>query len=228
MSGPLAVRPLPRLRGRTRKSVLLAHILSAAAWLGIDLALGVLVFTAVLTNDPQVAGASLQMLATVAVWPMLTAGLLCLVSGTILGLGSKYGLFRYWWVVTKLAINALFLTLIVFALRPGLVEAAETGRQLAAGRSAAEVPADLLAPALVAPTLLLIAYLLSVFKPWSRIRTRDDRKVPASTSSGAITSGDVSSGAISGGDAPEASPAAPASQPPAQPRPRGERSRVRV
>jgi HAMP domain-containing protein len=171
MPGYPVARPLPRLRGSVRKSVLLVHILAGAAWFGIDLALGVLVFTALLTADPQVAGTSLQVLETFAVWPMFIASVLCLLSGTVLGLGSKYGLVRHWWVAVKLAVNVLMCVLIMVALRPGLGEAADTGRQLAAGNPAAEVPADLLGPVLVAPTLLLIAYLLSVFKPWGRIRT---------------------------------------------------------
>lgn len=182
MSGdPAAVRPSFRLRGPARRSVLLVHILAAGAWLGIDLALGVLVFTALLTTDAQVAGASLQLLSTVAVWPMLTAGLVCMISGAVLGLGSKYGFFRYWWVVVKIAISVVFCALILLALRPGLTEAAETGRLLAAGDTTAEVPNDVLPPALVAPTMLLVAYLLSVFKPWGRVRSGRGRRRPGAT-----------------------------------------------
>lgn len=159
-----------RLSGRARKSVLLLHIVAAAAWLGIDLALGILVTTALLTDDAVVAGVSLQAVPLFAIWPMFGASLLCIVTGTVLGLGSKYGVLRYWWVVVKGVINVLMTVLIVAALRPDVDDAAAIGRRMVAGDPTAEAPSDLLAPVIVAPSLLLAAYLLSVFKPWGRIR----------------------------------------------------------
>lgn len=173
MSGNASTASRPRrLSGGARKKLLLLHILSAAAWFGIDLTLGILVFTALLTDDPQTAATSLQVLELFAIWPMFAASIACLASGILLGLGSKYGLVRYWWVAVKLAINVLMSTLIVVALRPGIGDAAGIGERLATGDPTASVPTDLLFPVLVAPALLLIAYLLSVFKPPARIRRR--------------------------------------------------------
>ncbi|PXY21208.1 hypothetical protein [Prauserella muralis] len=159
-----------RLSGRTRKAFLVTHILSAAAWFGIDLALGILAVTALVTDNPQTAGMALQSVEMFAIWPMFTASLLCLATGVVLGLGSKYGLVRYWWVAVKLVINIVMSLLIVLLLRPGVGEAASIGERLLAGDLTADVPTDLLGPVIVAPTLLLTAYLLSVFKPWGRIR----------------------------------------------------------
>lgn len=167
-----------RLSGRTRRSFLVLHILSGAAWFGIDLALGILVVTALVTHDPQTAGTALQAVELFAIWPMFGASLVCLASGVVLGLGSKYGLLRYWWVAVKLAINVLMSTLIVLALRPGIGEAASIGARLTAGDDTAKVPSDLLFPVVVAPALLLTAYLLSVFKPWGRIGGRTRREAP--------------------------------------------------
>lgn len=169
-----------RLSGRARRSFLVLHILSGAAWFGIDLALGILVVTALVTDDPQTAGTALQAIELFAICPMFGASLVCLASGVVLGLGSKYGLLRYWWVAVKLAINVLMSALIVVALRPGIGEAASIGARLMAGDGTAAVPSGLLFPVVVAPTLLLTAYLLSVFKPWGRIgrRTRRDVATP--------------------------------------------------
>ena len=122
-----------KLGARPRKWWLVAHIVSAGAWIGIDAVLGILVCTALISADPTVVGTSLQALELFAVWPMLIAAVLTLATGVVLGLGTKYGLVRYWWVATKLAVNVLMVLLIVFALRPGLYEAAEYGRQLVAG-----------------------------------------------------------------------------------------------
>ena len=48
-----------KLGGRARKAVLLVHVLSAAAWLGIDLALGILVVVALSTSDMNTAGVAI-------------------------------------------------------------------------------------------------------------------------------------------------------------------------
>lgn len=167
-----------RLSGRARKGFLVLHIVAAAAWFGIDLALGILVVRALLTVDPAVASTSLLALELFAIWPMFGASVVCLASGAVLGLGSRYGLVRYWWVAVKLAINLLMSALIVIALRPSVAEAADIAERLAAGDPTAVVPADLLFPVLVAPTLLLTAYLLSVFKPWGPIRRDTSSTAP--------------------------------------------------
>jgi hypothetical protein len=167
-----------RLSGRGRKVVLAAHILASAAWFGIDLALGILVVTALVVDSPQTAGMAVQAVRIFAIWPMFGASVLCLATGAVLGLGTKYGLLRYWWVAVKLVINVLMSILIVVALRPGIDQAADIGARLLAGDHTASVPTDLLFPVFVAPSLLLTAYLLSVFKPWGRIQ-RGESRMPA-------------------------------------------------
>ena len=157
-----------KLSGRARKAVLLVHILSAAAWLGIDLALGILVVVALSTEDVGTAGVAIQAVDLFAIWPMFGASVVCMASGVVLGLGSKYGIIRYWWVATKLFLNAGMSLLIAFALRPGVREAADIGRRMLDGDPAAVIPSGILHPVVVAPTLLLFAYFLSVFKPWGR------------------------------------------------------------
>jgi hypothetical protein len=165
-------RPGRRLGGRTRKTFLVLHIVSGAAWFGIDLVLGILVVTALVTTSARTAGVAVQAVELFAIWPMFAASLLCLATGVVLGLGSKYGLVRFWWVAAKLGMNVLMSTLIVAALRPGIGEASDIGERLMAGDTTTSVPSGLLFPVVVAPSMLLIAYLLSVFKPWGRIRRR--------------------------------------------------------
>ena len=49
-----------RLGGRTRKAFLSLHVVSGAAWFGIDLALGILVVTSLVAGDPRTAGMAVQ------------------------------------------------------------------------------------------------------------------------------------------------------------------------
>ena len=155
-----------------RKSILVVHIVSAGAWIGIDVAMGVVVFTALIVEDDNTKALCYRALELFAVWPLLTTGLVCLASGVVLGLGTKWGLVRYWWVAIKLALNILLTTLVLVALRPGVMEAAEQGRRFASGDPASLAVGDLIFPPVVSPTALLIAFVLAVFKPWGRIRKR--------------------------------------------------------
>lgn len=164
------VAPRARMRPRARKAVLVLHIASAGSWIGVDVMLGVLVFTALLTSDPSAAALSLQVLPML-LWPILGSALTCLATGVVLGLGSHFGLVRYWWVATKLGLNLLLTLLVVVLLRPGLSEAADYGRRLAMGPASGDV-SSMAFPPIVSMTCLLVATLLSVYKPWGRVRMR--------------------------------------------------------
>jgi hypothetical protein len=161
-----------RLGTWTRKGFLVVHVASAGAWIGIDVVMAVFVFTALLADDDSTKALCYRALELFAVWPLLTTGLVCLASGIVLGLGTKYGLVRYWWVAIKLVLNIVLTALVLVALRPAVTEAAEQGRQFAAGAPASLAVGDLIFPPIVSPTALLIAVVLAVFKPWSRIRKR--------------------------------------------------------
>jgi hypothetical protein len=170
-TSPVRARSL-RLGRWTHKAVLVVHIASAGAWIGIDVVLAVLVFTALLRDDPGTKALCYQALGLFAIWPLLGAGLVSLASGVVLGLGTTYGLVRYWWVLTKLVLNLLLSGLVLIALRPLVAQATDYGAQLAAGQPATASLSNLIYPPIVSPTALLIAVVLAVYKPWGRIRKR--------------------------------------------------------
>lgn len=173
-------RPLPsasarfRLSPRTRKLVLLTHIAAAGAWLGIDLVLGVLVFTAFTATAVQSAVAAAS-LASFATWPLITVGLVTLMTGVLLGLGSKYGLVRYWWVLAKLVLNVVLVTLVVLVLAPGTTALAGTALDSLEAGTAPTLPSTLVFPPIVSSTAVIIAMALAVFKPWGRVGARRRR-----------------------------------------------------
>jgi hypothetical protein len=164
-----------RLGARVRRSVLVVHLASAGAWLGIDVVMAVLVFTALGSDDDRTKALSLRALELVAVGPLLAAGLVCLLSGVLLGLGSRYGLVRYWWVAVKLVLNLVLTGLVLVSLAPQVADAAARARQFDAGVPAPLGVGDLIFPPIVSPTALLLAMVLAVFKPWGRIRNPTTR-----------------------------------------------------
>lgn len=155
--------------------MLVTHIASAGSWLGLDVVLGILVF-AVFTADAQPAAAAAASIASFATWPLITIGLLTLASGAVLGLGSKYGLVRYWWVLAKLALNLVLVTLVVLVLAPGTEELAATALDALATGTSVEVTSTMVLPPIVSSTAVIVAMTLSVFKPWGRVGARRRRR----------------------------------------------------
>src|SRR5690242_1243183 len=93
-------RPPLRLPPRWRKTVLILHILSGVGWIGVDFALLPLAITGLTTDDGETAAASYRAIALLVPWTIPALSLLILITGVLLGLGTKWGLLRYWWVAT--------------------------------------------------------------------------------------------------------------------------------
>ena len=150
-----------------RTALLTVHVVSTAAWIGLDVALGLLVF--VPTAEPEWTAACYQVLPLLF-WPLMIVGVLSLFSGVALGLVTRWGLVRHWWVAIKLVLNVVLIVLVAVLLGPGLDAAGEFGRAVAAGEvPAVEVP-RLYMPPIVSTTALIVATALSVAKPRGRLR----------------------------------------------------------
>jgi hypothetical protein len=148
------------LRPRTRKGVLTVHVLASVGLLGVAAAQLVLAWQAALAPSGAVAAPLYRAMRTVVHASTIPLAVLTLGTSLLLGLRTRWGLFRYWWVVIK---SVLFVAAVVTAiavLRPALVSAGATG-------TVSEVPAQVLTGQLVA---FSTATALSVFKPWGPVR----------------------------------------------------------
>lgn len=165
MTAVTSVRvPVPRA---ARSTLLVVHLVAIAAWIGLDVALGLLVLVPMAAPDWTTA---CYQVLPLLFWPLLTAGMLSALSGVALGLVTRWGLVRHWWVAIKLVINLVLIVLVALLLGPGLDAAGEFGRALAAGEvPAVEVP-RLYMPPIVSTTALVVAMVLSVVKPKGRLR----------------------------------------------------------
>jgi hypothetical protein len=164
------------LAPRARKAVLTVHIVSAGAWVGIDVLVAVLAGVALGDGSADTSGLALRALAEFVVTPMLVSALVCLGSGLLLGLATKWGLVRYWWVAVKLVMNLVLCTLILVALRPGMADVGRAGAAIEAGQVPVTDISFLAYPPTVSLTALAVATLLSVYKPWGRVGRRARRR----------------------------------------------------
>lgn len=139
------IQPLPR---RVRQTWMILHVVCSVGWLGVLVASLALCLAASGTDDPTRAAALTTAVATLSDLFVLPATLLVLITGVVLGMGTKWGLVRFYWVLGKLVIA---LVLLVVA-NVGFDETA-TGYGLL--------------------TLLTsLATVLSILKPWGRVTWR--------------------------------------------------------
>jgi hypothetical protein len=168
-----ATRTTPwRLTPATRKAVLVLHVVAGIGWMGVDIALLVLLISARTTNDAALVVSgfnAIGMIVPIAVPPL---SLSILVTGIILGLGTRWGLVRYWWVLVKLLLSLVMTVLVFVSLVPAVssmtVLSATTISADAVRASLGTLPTMLLFPPIVSFLMLGVAAILSIFKPWHR------------------------------------------------------------
>jgi hypothetical protein len=155
-----AARPwiLPR---RARLTILTAHIMMSVGLLGDSAG-----FFAVAMRAHGSAGrdAMLPLIETLKMFSLvfgipLSFG--ALITGIVLGLGSKWGLFRYPWVTAKLLLVVSVMAVGGFVIGP-TTDAILAGRVLQPGGDATM---RLMAAAAYDVAALALATVLSVFKP---------------------------------------------------------------
>jgi uncharacterized membrane protein len=151
-----------------RKVVLTLHVIFAVGWLGTGftmLALGIMGFTGSNIQTMRESYVSMERLGDFVVIPV---ALCAVLTGLLLGLGSRWGLLRHYWVAVKLIVGLGALTLAAFALRARLHEAASLVKKPGASTDIGFVSITLI----VAPSVALVLYtsnvVLSIFKPWGK------------------------------------------------------------
>ncbi len=147
------------LRPNVRRALLTWHIIAGVGLLGDVGAVLAVNLRAATTADANLAAASYELLTMFTVLFGIPLSLLSLGSGVLLGLGSKWGVLRYGWVIAKLVLLLGVIAVGAFVLGPG-TDAMRSGQGGAEARLIAGSAYDVVA--------LAVATGLSVFKPRRR------------------------------------------------------------
>jgi hypothetical protein len=148
-----------------RKVALTAHIVSSVGWIGTVAVFETLAMSGLVSRDAQMVRAvylAMERATWFAIVPFAFASLL---TGLVMSLATKWGLFRHYWVLVKFAINTLGIVLLLVHTRLiGLVSHAAAERPLI-GADLRGVRVQLAALAGAALVALATAAALAVFKP---------------------------------------------------------------
>ena len=148
---------------RLRKAALTAHVVASVGWLGAVAAVLALAIAGLVTDDAQTVRAVYLAMDLMGWSVLVPLALASLLTGLVQALGTKWGLFRHYWVLFKLLIN-VFATVVLLmymqTFRSMAQVAADPSADLGLVRTASP-PAH----AGLALLLLLAATVLAVYKP---------------------------------------------------------------
>jgi hypothetical protein len=154
-----------RLAPRWRKLLLTTHVGASVGLLGTDATVLLLAVTGAQGRDPGAVYPAAQLIGSLLLVP---AALLSLVTGVLLGLLTPWGLFRHWWVTAKLVLTTAGAVLSLVVLTPTLTGLADA----AVGPVPLAQRLELVRDSGAASLVLVVTLVLSVYKPFGRIRAR--------------------------------------------------------
>lgn len=150
---------------RSRKHVLTAHLLVSVGWVGAVVAYLALGVTAATNPDAQTVRAAWIAMELTGWYVIVPMALAALLSGTVLSLGTPWGLLRHYWVLITFVLTIVSTAVAVLHM-PTVSTVADVARRTD-DASMGELGGDLLHSGLGLLVLLVITT-LNVYKPRGR------------------------------------------------------------
>jgi hypothetical protein len=152
------------MRPRLRTAVLATHIAVAVGWIGAVVAYIALDVAATTSADVQSLRAAYLSMDSIARQVIVPLAVASVVTGIVISVGTKWGLFRHWWVLISFGLT-IFATLVL------LVETRTIGALAATAADPTTSPSDLralggtLLHSVGGAAVLLVVLALNVYKP---------------------------------------------------------------
>jgi len=166
-----------------RKFALTAHVTFSVGWLGAVAAFLALAVAGLTSWDPQVVRAAYLAMDLTAWFVIVPLSLASLVTGLVQSLGTRWGLFRHYWVLIKLVMTILATIVLLVHTQPIGYMARVAATTTIASADHRGVRIQLVVTAGAALLVLLVATTLGVYKPrgmtpYGRRKQNDQRTAP--------------------------------------------------
>ncbi len=150
---------------RLRKFALTAHVTASVGWLGAVAGFLALAIAGLTSKDAQMVRAAYLGMELTAWFVIVPLSLASPLTGLVMSLGTTWGLFRHYWVLIKLLITVLATLLLLVHMQPvGHLARVVAETTLSKGELGG-LRVQLVADAGAAAVALLVATVLSVYKP---------------------------------------------------------------
>jgi hypothetical protein len=147
---------------RLRKFALAVHLAFSVGWIGTVAAYMGLGIAAVTSQDAQTVRATWIAMELIGWYVIVPLALASLLTGLVMALGTKWGLFRHYWVLFSFVLT-IFATIVLLLHMLDVSVLADTA-QAAEGATLNNLGGDLLHPGF-GLVVLLVIQVLNVYKP---------------------------------------------------------------
>lgn len=152
------------MQKRTRMAVLALHITASVGWIGAVAAYLVFDVTTATSTDAAAVRSAYAAMQGITIWVLVPIALTSWATGVVMGLGTKWGLLRHYWVLISLILTSI--AVIVLLVEASVI--ADLAKQAA---STATTDEELLALPHTLPhsvgglVVLLVVNVLNIVKP---------------------------------------------------------------
>jgi hypothetical protein len=140
---------------RFRKFVLLLHIATSAGWFGAIIPYIVLTIAGFVSQNAQTVRAAYSGMEIIGWFAIVPLSLAALLSGLVQSLGTQWGLLRQWWIVSKLGLTIVSVTILIRHMQ----DMSRMAQMVA-------VPRGELVHSIGGLLVVFAAMMLSIYKPW--------------------------------------------------------------
>lgn len=158
---------------RTSKAVLTTHVAFSIGWLGAVAVFLALAITGLNSDNLLLARACLLAMKISAWFVIVPFCLTALATGIIQAAWTKWGLFRYYWIVVKLFLTLGSTLLLLLHLQPINDLANAASQPTFSNTEHSSHIINLIAKAGAAILVLFFITTISIYKPWGKIQVKE-------------------------------------------------------
>jgi len=151
-----------------RRAALTTHVATSVGWLGAVAAFLALAVVGKTSQDAGVVRAAYLAMEVITWLVIVPLCLASLVTGLLQALFTRWGIFQYYWITTKLALTAIGTVILLLKTRPIGVIAIAAAQRALSGADLRALRNELIVHAAGGMVLLLVILTVSIYKPWGR------------------------------------------------------------
>jgi hypothetical protein len=155
---------------RTIRIVLTSHITFSVGWLGAVAVFLALAITGLSSQNIQLARSAYVAMELSAWYVIVPSCLASLFTGLVQSLGTKWGLFKHYWIVVKLFLTIVATIFLLLHLQPISYLAGVAANTSLSNIQEPGLQIQLIAVSGAAILVLLAATTISIYKPWGKIK----------------------------------------------------------
>jgi hypothetical protein len=150
---------------RLRKIALTAHITASVGWMGADAGFLALAVVGLTSPEAQLVRAAYLAMGVTAWFVIVPLSLAALLTGLVQSLGTKWGLFRHYWVLVKFLLALLATSVLLIHTQPISLLAGTAAEATLSSADLREPRLQLVVAAGAGLLVLLVNTTLGVYKP---------------------------------------------------------------